>query len=77
MKTYKDFTNNIDTNTEDDDENVVAGYASIGHYKDINTKADDPNDSPEDNPDNLKAGYFSIGNRPDVNTDKPDLFNPK
>ena len=49
MKTFKEF--------QKDSGKLVAGYASIGHYKNI--------DIPE-HPDNLPIGYFSIGNRPEV-----------
>ena len=50
MKTFKEFTNNS--------EKLVAGYASIGHYR--------PLDIPEKFPTNTPVGYFSIGNRPEV-----------
>ena len=52
MKTFKEFQKNSGK--------LVAGYASIGHYRSI--------DIPEhpDNLDNIPVGYFSIGNRPEV-----------
>ncbi len=50
MKTFKEFQKNSGK--------LVAGYASIGHYKNI--------DIPEELPKDIPIGYFSIGNRPEV-----------
>ena len=50
MKTFKEFQKNSGK--------LVAGYASIGHYRSI--------DIPEKNDNTIPIGYFSIGNRPEV-----------